>query len=206
MRRGKVQFRRGFAIRTLPAYRSGGTIGHSPLLIRYCGTSSAWVSSTLADGSGCRLLGPTSFKDLEGILVDNCTFSNLHHASHVPAPVAVVRCRPDGDEIVRGRKHVLVAFLHKLMSPRDEIERVHVIELCLAESARSCHQSELRDVVQAAGEEKSHLVCHSGAKEPPSTSWAHAPSLYIIRIAPHQVYSLEKEGQQRFDKLPREAR
>lgn len=46
---------------------------------------------------------------------------------HVAAPIAVVRCGPDGNKLLV--KHILVALLNELVRSGDELQRVYMVEL-----------------------------------------------------------------------------
>ena len=50
-----------------------------------------------------------------------------HNRSHVSAAIAVVRRRPDSDQLLV--KHVLVTFLYQLMCTSDKGKRIDVVEL-----------------------------------------------------------------------------
>ncbi len=61
---------------------------------------------------------------LEGGLAILCY---LHDACSVPAAIAIIRRRPDGDELAV--EHVFVALLYQLMGARYESEIVDMVEL-----------------------------------------------------------------------------
>ena len=51
-----------------------------------------------------------------------------HNAGNIAASVAVIRCRPDGHDVLRGEV-VFVAFVHELMCAGYELEVVYMVEL-----------------------------------------------------------------------------
>ena len=51
-----------------------------------------------------------------------------HDRGHVTAAVAVIRCAPDGDDVL-GLEVILVTLVHELMGSSDELEVVHMVEL-----------------------------------------------------------------------------
>jgi hypothetical protein len=55
-------------------------------------------------------------------------FAQRHDRSDIPATVAVVRSRPNGHDVLRG-KMILIPFVDELMCSSDELEIVDVVEL-----------------------------------------------------------------------------
>ena len=55
-------------------------------------------------------------------------FAERHDTRDVSAAVAVVRCRPDSNHILRG-KMILVALIYQLMGTGNELKVVDVVEL-----------------------------------------------------------------------------
>lgn len=56
--------------------------------------------------TGSRL---TRVKDLETSLVNLASFPDFHHRSYIPAPIAIIRRTPYGDQTLV--KHILETFL-----------------------------------------------------------------------------------------------
>ena len=64
---------------------------------------------------------------MEDLGVARVGVEKRENGGDVAASVAIVRRRPDSDELVV--EPVLVALLHELMSATDELELVHLVEL-----------------------------------------------------------------------------
>ena len=78
---------------------------------------------------------------------------DVQDGSNVTASVAVVRSRPDGNEVLVFEP-VLEAIHDKLM--------------------RSCDQGNVIDVIE--------FSCHFRAEQPTSTSWGHGPGLNVFWV------------------------
>jgi len=85
-------------------------------------------------------------------------FVELEDGGDVPASVAVVGCRPHGDQGLF-LEHVLESFLHELMGAADEFQSVDLVEL--------------------GGD--------LGSEQPTCTPWRCRPGVDLFRIRPHEV-------------------
>jgi hypothetical protein len=83
---------------------------------------------------------------------------DVQDGSNVTASVAVVRSRPDGNEVLVFEP-VLEAIHDKLM--------------------RSCDQGNVIDVIE--------FSCHFRAKQPTSSSRRHGPGLDVLWVRPHEI-------------------
>lgn len=55
-------------------------------------------------------------------------FAESHDTRDIAAAVAVIRCRPHSDHILRG-KMILIALIDQLVSTGNELQVVDVVEL-----------------------------------------------------------------------------
>jgi hypothetical protein len=83
---------------------------------------------------------------------------HVQDRGNVAASIAVVRSRPNSDEVLVSEP-VLESVHHKLMGSGD--------------------QGNVVDVIELGG--------HLGSEEPSSASWGHSPSFNIFWVGPHEI-------------------
>jgi hypothetical protein len=103
-------------------------------------------------------------------------FAQGHDTSDIPTPVAVVRRRPNGDDVLRGEV-VFVAFVHQLVGARYQGEGVYVIKL----ESRSVRE------VESITHRAKYLSRDFVAKQPACASWRHGPGFHVLWITPYKI-------------------